>query len=219
VPKYRKTRRKGTVLPPAAIAGGILLLSSYLMPLLGFLVGIILTIVALVDWRNRSHRRALDHRRWSVTSSLASLRQEDFERHVGATYEALGYKVSYTPRARDQGIDVIASRNAERVGIQCKRSPETTPNSAIQAAFAGKAYYECTSAAVVALGGFSSPARDLATSLNVALIDAATYADLVDRAGPAAKPATFDSRAALRPAITFALAIVCVVLATIHSAR
>jgi hypothetical protein len=163
-------------------------ISAWTFPGLAFSEAVLFTVVAVAVWYTSAAAGLRKIHRWGAISNMYALSSEEFERHVAATYSALGYRVATTKRIGDQGIDVLAERGNERIGIQCKRTTETVSNSAVQEAYAGKAHYACTSAVVVSLGGFTSPARALAATTGVSLMDGLGYADLFHRAS-ATRPA------------------------------
>jgi hypothetical protein len=149
---------------------------------LGFVAGIAFGAVAIAIWYSGAQNRLKHIHRWGAVANMYALTPDDFEQHVAQTYEALGYQTTVTARVGDQGIDVIAIRGPEKIGIQCKRSNDRVANGAVQEAFAGKAHYRCSHAAVIALGGFTTSAKSLSTSTGVTLIDGSSYADLFHRA-------------------------------------
>lgn len=100
----------------------------------------------------------LDHMSWS-----------DFEQLVGRVFEARGYKVTYTKRSADQGLDVIAESKAQRVGIQCKRYSGSVGNDAVMAAIAGSKFYQCNRTMVVCTSTFTRAAIELADTTGVEL--------------------------------------------------
>lgn len=175
-----------TTIPVLGIA--LFLLSAWAFPRFALAAALILGVAAIVLWYIGARKRLRTIERWAAVSNMYALSPEEFEGHVASTYRALGYRTTTTRRIGDQGIDVLAERGQERIGIQCKRTTETVSNSAVQEAYAGQAHYKCTSSAVVSLGGFTAPARALAATTGVRLIDGIGYADLFHRAS-AAKPA------------------------------
>lgn len=171
---------------------GILLFTiAFYSPTFAHLFTIVFALLAVGFWLIGASRRASDIRRWTAVANMYALSPDAFEHHVADTYSAMGYRTRVTKRVGDQGLDVIAERGKERLGIQCKRTTEPTSNSAVQEAYAGKAHYQCTSAAVVALGGFTSSALALASTTGVIVIDGAAYADLVHRAKAATSSRPF----------------------------
>lgn len=183
--KRRSKKNNANLVPLLLLL--VLAAFAYFTQALAFFIAITFALLAIALWLIGARKRVQDLQRWRSVSNMFSLSPEDFESHVAQTYALLGYKTQVTPRVADQGIDVLAERGQERLGIQCKRTTEPVSNSAVQEAYAGQAHYKCTGASVVALGGFTSSARSLATSTRVTLLDGAAYANLFHEA-TAARP-------------------------------
>lgn len=164
------------------IGVGLLLFLEAAAHSLALFAAVAFGLIAICIWYVGARARLRVMHRWASVSNMYSLSPDAFEQHVASTFQLLGFKATVTPRVGDQGIDVIAERNGERIGIQCKRSNDRTPNSAVQEAYAGQAHYGCTKSMVVALGGFTSSAQALAASTAVELVDGARYADVFHRA-------------------------------------
>ena len=92
-----------------------------------------------------------------------------FENWVAEALVGFGWESEVTSASRDQGIDVIASKNGKKIGIQCKLYTAAVGNKAIQEAHAGKVYYGLDAAAVLTNANFTSSARDLAVVTGVKL--------------------------------------------------
>ena len=153
-------------------------MAALLIPQLGRIIGILAIVTALGFgvWSALDRRRKA--RRWSTIGSLYLLSPREFEQHVAQSFEYLGYATTLTPLVADQGVDVIASKGAETIAIQCKRYSDRAPNSAVQAVHAGAMHYGCNRAVLVCLGGFSRSAVELSSSTSVELIDGAEYAEI-----------------------------------------
>lgn len=93
-----------------------------------------------------------------------------FENWVAEALIAFGWQSEITAASGDQGIDVVASKNGKRLGLQCKLHSAAVGNKAIQEAHAGKVYYRLDAAAVVTNANFTASARDLATATGVWLL-------------------------------------------------
>lgn len=93
-----------------------------------------------------------------------------FERWVTEALVGYGWQAELTAAGRDQGIDVTASRNGKKVGLQCKLYSSSVGNKAIQEAHAGKVYYGLDAAAVITNSSYTSSARDLAAMTGVKLL-------------------------------------------------
>lgn len=95
----------------------------------------------------------------------------EFESAVAALFSQMGFIVSLTKSSGDQGIDIIAEKGSQRIGIQAKCYSGSVGNSAIQEAVAGKAYYNLNKVMVITNSQFTSSAVSLAQSNDVILWD------------------------------------------------
>lgn len=86
-------------------------------------------------------------------------------------FTKMGYSTELTKQTGDQGIDVLASKNSNRIGIQAKCYSNTVGNSAIQEVTAGKKFYSCDKVIVVTNNYFTSSAEQLAQANEVILWD------------------------------------------------
>ncbi len=104
-----------------------------------------------------------------TNASFSSLSGSDFEKLLVRLWEAMGYKVQLIGQVGDQGGDLIANRDNERLLIQAKRYTGLVGNDAIQEAFTAKKHYDCTAAAVVTTSYFTREAYALAKTTEVKL--------------------------------------------------
>ena len=88
------------------------------------------------------------------------------------------HKVSVTQSIGDQGIDVIAYKNGEKYGIQCKYYSHTVGNKAVQEAYSGAGFYDCDHAMVMTNSTFSRAAKELAEKLDVQLMEGCPSNDI-----------------------------------------
>lgn len=96
----------------------------------------------------------------------------EFERFCMRVLEANGYSdIEDTKATGDQGLDILATRDGVRFGIQCKCYSSHIGNKAVQEALAGKTYYGCHVVAVLTNSYFTSSAIELADKSNVVLWD------------------------------------------------
>ena len=93
----------------------------------------------------------------------------EFESFVCEMYKRMGYSAEVTKQTGDQGLDVIAERNGNRIGIQAKCYSGTVGNSAVQEAVAGKNYYHCDKVVVITNNYFTQSAVELAKANDVIL--------------------------------------------------
>jgi HJR/Mrr/RecB family endonuclease len=216
--RRRSSRKEPAVIPLLLLAGFLFVL--YQLPALALATSLVCLSLTVMFWYVGGRRRVHELQRWAAISNMYALSPDDFERHVAETFGHLGYRVTVTRRVGDQGIDVLAERGNECIGIQCKRSTEPASNGAIQEAYAGIAHYRCTKAAVVSLGGFTSSARALATSTNVELIGPSQYADMFHRAAgvvPTRSPWNVLPRSTMKNAvICAAIAVAAFAVGVLH---
>ena len=93
----------------------------------------------------------------------------------------LGYRVELTKASGDQGVDLIVTRNGQRIAIQAKGYSESNrvTNSAVQQAYTGMVFYRCDKCAVITNSSFTRHAEKLAVGTNCVLVDRRKIPDLV----------------------------------------
>ena len=96
---------------------------------------------------------------------------QEFEKFIAELFAKMGFETKVTKASGDQGIDVIAAKNGDTIGIQAKCYSNTVGNSAIQEVVAGKNYYRLDKAMVITNNFFSDSARQLATANSIVLWD------------------------------------------------
>lgn len=95
-----------------------------------------------------------------------------FEKYTANLLKKLGYSnIKVTSGSGDYGVDVLASKSGIKYAIQCKLYSNPVGNKAIQEIYSGKDFYKCDVAVVITNSTFTKAAIQLATSLNVTLID------------------------------------------------
>lgn len=73
---------------------------------------------------------------------------------------------------------MIAYKNGEKYGIQCKYYTHTVGNKAVQEAYSGAGFYDCDHAVVMTNSTFSRAARELAEKLDVELMEGCPSNDI-----------------------------------------
>jgi restriction system protein len=85
---------------------------------------------------------------------------------------ANGFEIAEnTPASGDFGVDILAQRDGMTNAIQCKRYAGPVGLEAVQQVYAGRAFYECHVAVVLANQPFTANAQKLADKLGVVLWD------------------------------------------------
>jgi hypothetical protein len=105
----------------------------------------------------------------------------EFEQLVERLLSSAGATVRRTPVTGDQGVDLLADYAGVTVAIQCKRSGSSIGNKAVQEVNAGRGFYSASSAWVVSDAPFTKGARQLASSLDVELVQYLTIHDHLKR--------------------------------------
>lgn len=93
-----------------------------------------------------------------------------FEKWVAEGLTGFGWEADVTAGSGDQGIDVIATKNGKRIGLQCKLYSQAIGNKAVQEAHSGKTYYNLDAAGVMTNSSFTSSANDLASVTGIFLL-------------------------------------------------
>lgn len=107
-----------------------------------------------------------------VTQNFDSMDGHTFEYFCAELLKKNGYdSAEVTCGSGDQGIDILATKDGIKFGIQCKCYSSSIGNKAVQEAFSGKTYYHCQVAIVLTNQYFTESAKKLAESNNVILWD------------------------------------------------
>jgi HJR/Mrr/RecB family endonuclease len=127
----------------------------------------------LQEYRRRINR--LRSTNWEKMQGI------EFENFLADVFLELGYRVETTKVTGDQGVDLIASKNAGAIAIQAKGYPSSVVgNKAVQEAHAGMSFYGCHLAVVITNSTFTSGARELAERIGCQLIDREQLSSLIE---------------------------------------
>lgn len=122
--------------------------------------------------------RYIDEREFEMTAKsidvttqfFSKLNGSDFERLLYRLYESMGYAVQPNGRTGDQGGDLIAVKDQERLSIQAKCWKNSVGNGAVQEAAAARSHYDCNKAIVITNSTFTKEAIALAKTNGVELV-------------------------------------------------
>lgn len=99
---------------------------------------------------------------------IEGLLPSDFERFIGHILCRLGYSVINIAIGEDIGIDVLAVKDDEVLGIQIKKYTNRKVNlEMIYHVYGAAAFYDCTRPIIVTLGQLTTNATDIAKKLKV----------------------------------------------------
>lgn len=150
---------KDSVLFPFSVIFGIVLLG----------IGGIYVFLGVRGLKKRS-----DDTDGILTSRIEDVDKMDgisFEKFLAALYGTFGYDVSLTRVTGDYGVDLILTKEEEKIIAQAKCYKNKVSLSAVQEIAAAKQFYKCNNAWVVTNNYFTAPAVSLAESNDVILID------------------------------------------------
>lgn len=113
-------------------------------------------------------------------ANIDSMTGIEFEQYLQRILTNQGYSVNVTQASGDLGVDLIASRDGDKIAIQAKRYSTNVSRRAISDAVAGMYHYGCNKAMVITNSYFSPGAVALAESTECILIDRDTLARWVN---------------------------------------
>ena len=170
--------RKGKIngFPPALVAAAVMvgLIVGYPRTAAAvFVIGLIVGGIYWADSRRGGARRREQRLAYSL-EELDQLSGAEFEAWVTEVLNAASIPAENIQHTGDFGVDVVATVDGTRVGIQVKRYASSIGNSAVQEALAGSGYHDCELAAVVTQSTYTRAARKQAARARVPVL-------LVDR--------------------------------------
>jgi restriction system protein len=168
------------------VAGGMLLtvvaaLALYLwIGTTGAAIGAAVVVALLAaGWIDRAAVAWIRRRGLAAMDRMGGV---EFERHLGALFGDLGYRVRATPVTGDFGADLLLSRDGTQTCVQAKRVSRPVGITAVQEAIGARLHYGADAAMVVATSTFTPAAKALAESGRVDLWDRDRIAsDLLSR--------------------------------------
>jgi restriction system protein len=162
------------------ILGGLFVPSLNLQPLILIIISALVVfailgvgIVLFIRYQENRKLKAI------IISQVDRITGIEFEKYVGEILKSQGYTVSFTATSGDYGIDIIASRSPERLGIQLKRYSGHVGIEAVQQAYAGLSHYNCNNAWVITNSYFTKAAKNLAEDNKVELFDREKLAEWI----------------------------------------
>lgn len=98
---------------------------------------------------------------------------KEYEDYVGTIYAKQGYDVTVSPLSNDWGIDVIAIKGDEKIGVQAKMygdSKRSVNRHVIMELYGAAAYQDCTKAVLATDGEVRCDARNVAEKLGIDIL-------------------------------------------------
>lgn len=138
-----------------------------------FIIAVLSFIISLFNKSLLKNSKSLE--------DIKKLSWVDFENLIEAYYRQKGYKVVHSgANSADGGIDIIASKDGEKIIIQCKHWKAYKVDVKVVREIYGLMVAEKASKAVViTLGDFTQPAVDFASDKPVELINGEKFVKLI----------------------------------------
>jgi len=121
---------------------------------------------------------------WAETATNAAISSPGLDMAIvdkmsGPAFESLVctllkhqcYKIGNLHESNDYGVDMVASKDEERLAVQVQHSKEKIPRKAISDAMGGMKYFKCTKSMVVTNNEFTEDACELARGNDCILVD------------------------------------------------
>lgn len=142
---------------------------------------IILAIALLLAFRmsNRIYRLVLNIINNHRLKDIDVMDGIEFEKYVGKILKKNDYTNIHFTEKYDYGVDIIATKDGIRWGIQVKRCSRLVKADAIRQVVAGLNYYGCERAMIIANSVFSRVAVLLAESNDCVFIDRSGLAKMI----------------------------------------
>ena len=159
---------------------------------IAFVVSIPIAIAVLFYFKNERERKLkiewekyvedMQERKFKgiQIANVDSMTGIEFEQYLQRLLTNQGYDVGMTAASGDLGVDLIASRDGDKIAVQAKRYSTNVSRRAISDAVAGMYHYGCNKAMVITNSYFSPGAVILAEATECILIDRDTLAKWVN---------------------------------------
>lgn len=138
---------------------------------------------------NKAERRqsnySAENRVNLYNNQFDNMEGHDFEYFCADLLKKNGFSdAKVTQGSGDQGIDVLATKDGIKYGVQCKCYSSDIGNKAVQEVFSGKAFYNCHVGVVLTNRYFTASAKELAEKNGVLLWDRDKLNELISGGTP-----------------------------------
>ncbi len=105
----------------------------------------------------------------------------EYEFYAAEHFKKQNYKVEVTSQSNDYGVDIFATKNSEKIGVQVKMygNSRRINRKAIMELYGAKVYFDCTSAKIVTDGVLLEDAKKVADKLNIEIIQLEPNSDFI----------------------------------------
>lgn len=140
----------------------------YLYTIDGLIIAVI--VLAFVAKAYRRYRQKVLLAKSGI-QDIDRMKGRVFEEYLAVVFRKKGYHVKLTQASKDQGADLVISKDGIRIVVQAKRWRGNVGNKAVQEVVASKPYYKADRAMIVTNSFFTKPAKELAKANHVELWD------------------------------------------------
>ncbi len=139
----------------------------------GVVGGFVLAAAAVLDWLHGRDERSEYASARLTRNELRALSPERFDDWCAARLRERGYRVTTVHGQSDDGVDLIAERERERLVVQCKRWFAARPvgEPQLEDLYTAMRHEHANGAVVITTGVFSQPAMEWAIGKPVKLWD------------------------------------------------
>jgi restriction system protein len=135
----------------------------------GIIVGVVISLIIIYSITKAMKRR--ERLKKSGINEIDRMNGIQFEHYLKELFLSRGYKVHVTPAAGDYGADLILSKDREKIVVQAKRYSKNVGIKSVQEVAGAKTYYQATKAWVVTNSFYTKASKELASKLDVRLVD------------------------------------------------
>jgi restriction system protein len=167
------------------IALGSYLYTNSIVATGSILIFVIITLIILAVLRAKMES---DKLRKSGIHEIDSMDGIQFEYYLKELFQSFGYNAQVTKSSGDFGADLILRKNGKKIVVQAKRYSNNVGIKAVQEISAAIKYYNAHEGWVVSNSFFTKAAVELATTVDVRLIDRNKLIDSILRINPSAVP-------------------------------
>ncbi|QHA38770.1 restriction endonuclease (plasmid) [Rossellomorea marisflavi] len=129
------------------------------------LLGLVIAIPLIQDIRREQRLKE------SGIREIDQMSGRNFEEYLKVLLKNLGYRVKLTPSSGDYGADLVLTLSDQRIIVQAKRYKKNVGIKAVQEIASAKSHYSADECWVVTNSFFTEPAKKLASSNQVRLVD------------------------------------------------
>lgn len=130
-----------------------------------FILGLAIAIPIVMDIR---WERKLKE---SGIREIDQMSGQNFEEYLRVLLKNSGFRVKLTPTSGDYGADLILTTSDQRIIVQAKRYKKNVGIKAVQEIASAKNHYSADECWVITNSYFTEPAKRLASSNHVRLVD------------------------------------------------